>query len=535
MTFPVSRTDPGITAWNALTYFNFYRFLIAFLFAALIWIGQLPAPLGIYDRQLFSVSVHIYLLFSIAAQFVIRLRRPPYNYQVAIQVLTDIVFISLMMYASAGLNSGFGMLLIIAVAGGGLLSSGKIGILYAAMAALAVLGQEVFAQLNRIDYPFNYTHAGILGITFFVTAFISQILASRVYESEALAERRGVDLQKLAQLNESIVQRLQSGILVIDELLSIRLMNKSAQMLLGLANDSTAVNIRELIPELAANVDKWKAGIGDRSIIVRSGKTGIDLQASFVPLDLEEGFEILIYLDDVSQLRQQAQQMKLASLGRLTASIAHEVRNPLGAISHAGQLLSESGVLREEERKLTSIIADHSRRVNNIIENIMSLNRRTQTVPVIIELTSWLREFIDEFEYTHNLQGGAIRLVNGSDRIVARMDPSQLHQVLWNLVENGTRYSRGLPLMDINCAISPETQRPYIDVIDHGSGIDTESEEHLFEPFFTTEIHGTGLGLYIARELCEANQASLNLYNNTREGCCFRINFSYPDKQHTIV
>ena len=535
MTIPVSRHDPGITAWNALTYFNFYRFLIAFLFAALIWISQLPAPLGIYDKQLFSISVHFYLLFSITAQFFVRLRKPPYNYQVVIQVMTDIVFISLMMYASAGLNSGFGMLLIIAVAGGGLLSTGKIGILYAATATIAVLGQEVFAQLNRIDYPFNYTHAGILGITFFVTAFISQILASRVYESEALAERRGTDLHKLAQLNESIVQRLQSGILVIDENLSIRLMNKSAQMLLGLGNDNYGVHIEDLVPEIARNVDRWKAGVGERSIIVRSGKTTIDLQASFIPLNLEEGFEILIYLDDVAQLRQQAQQLKLASLGRLTASIAHEVRNPLGAISHAGQLLSESSTMSEEERRLTAIIADHSKRVNNIIENIMSLNRREQAVPVIIELTSWLKEFIHEFEYTHGMQKGAVRLSNESEKIMARMDPSQLHQVLWNLLENGTRYSKGMPMIIIKCAISSESRRPYIDVIDHGSGIAAKDEEHLFEPFFTTESQGTGLGLYIARELCEANQASINLYSNSLEGCCFRINFSYPDKQHALI
>lgn len=535
MTIPIPRNDPGVTAWNALTYFNFYRFLVAFLFAALIWVGQLPVPLGIYDKKLFSISVHFYLLFSISAQFFVRWRTPPYNYQVVIQVMTDIVFISLMMYASAGLNSGFGMLLIIVVAGGGLLSSGKIGILYAAMAAIAVLGQEAFAQLNRIDYPFNYTHAGILGITFFVTAFISQLLASRVYESEALAERRGADLHKLAQLNESIVQRLQSGILVIDGSLSIHLMNKSAQMLLGLGNDNNSVYIEELMPELARNVEKWKAGLGERSIIVRSGKTGIDLQASFIPLNLEEGFEILIYLDDVAQLRQQAQQMKLASLGRLTASIAHEVRNPLGAISHAGQLLSESRTMSEEERRLTAIIADHSKRVNNIIENIMSLNRREQAVPVIIDLTSWLKEFVDEFEYNHGMEKGAVSLSNRSDQILARMDPSQLHQVLWNLMENGTRYSKGMPMMNISSAISSETQRPYIDVIDHGTGIAPEYEEHLFEPFFTTESRGTGLGLYIARELCEANQASLNLYNNSPEGCCFRINFSYPDKQHAFM
>ena len=514
-----------MVAWNALAYFNFYRFLVSFLFAALTWIGQLPVPLGIYDKQ----------LFSIAAQFFIRLRTPPHSLQVATQVIIDIIMISLMMYASAGLNSGFGMLLVIVVAGGGLLSAGKISILYAALATIAVIGQQVFAQLYRIDFPFNYTHAGILGITFFVTAFISQLLASRVYESEALAEKRGLDLQKLAQLNESIVQRLQSGILVLDEKLDIQLLNKSAQMMLGLANDLQKIRIDEVVPQLAENVNKWKSGLGERNIIVHSSSTSIDLQAAFVPLNLEEGFEILIFLDDVSQLRQRAQQMKLASLGRLTASIAHEIRNPLGAISHAGQLLSESGTISQEDKRLTAIIDEHSKRVNNIIENIMSISRREQTVPVVMELTRWLREFVNEFEDSSGLRKGFLSLSNEREDILARMDPSQLHQVLWNLLENGIRYSSGIPAININCAISPETQRPYIDVIDHGPGINPDDVEHLFEPFFTTETQGSGLGLYIARELCEANQVSLNLFKNTEEGCCFRINFSYPEKQHTII
>jgi len=527
--------QPGITAWRALTYFNFYRFLIAFLFVALFWIGQLPAPLGVYDSTLFSITVHIYLLFSVIAQLFIRLHTPPHTYQVIIQVLADIVFITLMMYASAGLNSGFGMLLVITVAGGALLSPGIIGILFASIATIAVLGQEIYTHLNQISEASNYIHAGFLGVTYFFTAFISTVLANRVQESEALAQQRGVDLEKLAQLNEYIVQRLQSGIIVVDEKLGIRLLNESSRNMLGLNRNLEDISIDSIPAEIAENIYEWKTGTGEQTVNVVSTIDGIDIVASFVPLNLQQRFELLIFIDDVSQLRQRAQQMKLASLGRLTASIAHEVRNPLGAISHAGQLLSESGTISQDDKRLTAIIEEHSLRVNNIVENIMSISRREQSSPMSFDLIQWLEKFIREFEQQYNLQHGSIIMHKRMEKIMARMDQSQLHQVLWNLLENGLRYSKGMPLIEVECSIKDETDRPYIDVIDHGDGIPPGNTDKLFEPFFTTSPDGTGLGLYIARDLCEANQATLNLFNNTQQGCCFRINLAHPEKQHSII
>jgi len=399
------------------------------------------------------------------------------------------------------------------------------------MATISVLGHEIYAQLHRITPPPNYTHAGFLGITFFVTAFISQVLANRVQQSEALAQLRAVDIEKLAQLNEKIVQHLQSGIVVLDEALRIRLLNESAKNLLGADENMDALPIDDLFPELADSAQNWKAGSGEQTVIVKSARTDIDIQASFVSLSVTKKFELLIFLDDVSVLRQRAQQMKLASLGRLTASIAHEVRNPLGAISHAGQLLSESTSLDQEDKRLTTIINEHSQRVNNIIENIMSISRRQKAEPVTIELQHWLEGFIRECTARHNLATGSIKLENGSGKVFVRMDPDQLHQILWNLIENGIRYSENTPFIELRYSTKEDSQRTYIDVIDHGSGMSPNTEEQLFEPFFTTSIKGSGLGLYIASELCEANQATLSLHENTTAGCCFRILFSRPEKQ----
>jgi two-component system sensor histidine kinase PilS (NtrC family) len=244
---------------------------------------------------------------------------------------------------------------------------------------------------------------------------------------------------------------------------------------------------------------------------------------------------MLIFLDDVSKLRQQAQQLKLASLGRLTASIAHEVRNPLGAISHAGQLLSESGVLSEEDRRLTAIINEQSIRVNGIIENVMKISRRERPVPVTINLREWVRKFVDELKSRYQLNEEDLRFDTTGETINANMDPGQLYQVMWNICENGIRYSHAPPLLEIRCDRQPESRRPYIDIIDRGGGISIDIAEQLFEPFITTEIKGTGLGLFIARELCEANQATLTLYSNTDDGCCFRISFSHPDRRQAVT
>jgi two-component system sensor histidine kinase PilS (NtrC family) len=526
---------PDTTSWQALGYYNLYRFLIAFLFVSLYWIGQLPQPLGSYDSNVFAISSHLYLLASVTALFFIKIRTPPFFYQVTGHVLLDILLIGSFIYASAGLNSGFGMLMVIAIAGGGILLPGLIGFFFAAVATIVVLGHEVYFELAQNRPSPNYTHAAFLGVTYFLTAVISHALAKRVEKSEALAEQRAVDLKNLGKLNEYIVQRLQSGILVLDDQLRIRLSNESAHNLLASRDSLHYRELESIAPALTTSIHNWLAGEGSGTFIVKPASTGVDVQVSLSRLTMGDRTEILVFLDDVSRLRQQAQQLKLASLGRLTASIAHEVRNPLGAISHAGQLLSESDMLSKEDHRLTEIINEQSVRVNSIIENVMRISRRERSVPTAINLNQWLTRFLNEFRQRYQLQDGDISLSIPAQQIQANMDPDQLYQIMWNICENGIRYSRERPLLELRCSIQAESGRPFIDMIDRGDGMSAEVTDHLFEPFITTEIKGTGLGLFIARELCEANQATLALHANTSKGCCFRITFSHPDRRQVIA
>jgi two-component system sensor histidine kinase PilS (NtrC family) len=521
--------------WRALAFFNYYRVLLSGLFVILVHIGQLPQPLGSLDKEFFSLMSHIYLLVALVFGWSIHQQFPKFNIQIAVHVLVDIMALSFLMYSSSGLGSGFGLLIIIAVAGGSILREGKIAILFAATATLFVLGHELYLQFFRYYDTVNYIHGGMLGATFFITAIIGNLLAARVRETEALAEQQAIEINELAKLNEHIVQRMQSGIMVLDSNMNVLLMNEASKNLLGQQEGDTNKAFNFINNYLVSHISDWLSNNGKHSVIIQLKEDETELQVSFIKLTLVSNYQILIFLENIASLRQRAQQLKLASLGRLTASIAHEVRNPLGAINHAGQLLKESDTISQEDKRLTEIINDHSLRVNNIIENVLSVSRREQATAEFFKIAPWLGNFINEFESRYNLSNGEIEIEIKKNDISVRIDPSQLHQVLWNLCENAMRYSQGEPIIKLTCEIAEETQRPYIDIIDFGSGISEEIREHLFEPFFTTETKGSGLGLYLARELCEANQASLSLYSSSENGTTFRLSFMHINKQYELI
>ncbi len=527
---PTIRADAAADSnftWNALRFLNIYRLLLAGLLFAFTLPEIHLKPFGEFAPQLFAALSAFYLVFAVTCGFALLWRWPPLRHQVFIQVLIDIAAITLLMYASGGVDSGLGILLVVVVAAGSLFMPGRITIFFAAVATLSTLGAAVYLDWQTPGTPGNYSLAGMLGASYFATAILTQYFARSARASETLAAQRAADLANMQQLTEYIIDRMQTGIMVLDADGTVRLMNESAAHMFGLARPAAAYPLAEVDSDLARQYHVWKHDHRNPARIIRPANVPADIQPRFAQLGTGTASGVLIFLEDISAISQQAQHLKLASLGRLAASIAHEIRNPLGAISHAGQLLSESASLNEEDSRLTDIVCDQSLRVNKIISNVLQISRRDRTQQTDIALKSWLEEFTTQLVHTHNLTDNDIAVKYGARDITLHMDPGQLHQVLWNLCENALRHSdpSRQPRLTLSCVPGSQTAAPHIDVINVGASITAETAQHIFEPFFTTEQSGTGLGLYIARELCELNQARLN-YIRTPEGSCFRITFA---------
>ncbi len=530
---PNALNDSSDTQWILLRLLNIYRLILAGLATLLCVANALPDMLGTDNFSLFFGVSSIYLIFSLLSIVTIIKQHPRFEIQVYCHILIDIAAIIMLMHASGGVKSGLGILVVIAVAGGSLLIAGRTAIVLASVATLTLLSEQVYTSWSEPQWDTNYTQAGLLGASFFATAILTQILVKRLKESEALAAKRGVDLANMAQLTEYIIQRMQTGILVIDQHENIRLINASARKLLGATTLASSGTLSKLPDSLTLQIEHWQYHPDDEPQPFKSSETTPTIKPRFARLDEKKDAGMLIFLEDMAAVAQQAQQLKLASLGRLTASIAHEIRNPLGAISHAGQLLAEAPQLDKSEIRLTEIIQLHTQRVNTIIENIMQLNKRDRSNPEEIDLNQWLASFIDDLYLNEDVLRSQIHYSLTEEINIVRFDASQLHQILFNLCQNGLRHGdeNGTPQLWLQGGLNKESNSPYLEVIDNGEGIDPALAEHIFEPFFTTSTNGTGLGLYISRELCESNQAHLNYISIPDGGGCFRITFADPRRR----
>lgn len=514
----------------------FYRFILAVILVGL-YFGNYPWKIaGSLLPQLYATTSVTYLAFNTLNLLVSYRRGFSFTARsLMITTLIDITTIVLIAHASGGIESGLANLLAITVATASIFFVGTIANLIAALATVALIFENFYLSLHDPNVTKNFLGVGLLGILFFATSLVVQNLAQRIRSSDLIAERSAANAADLQNLNNLIIQRLRTGILVINEHKRIRMMNQSAAQFLGLdVNEGDLAVFPPLPPLLAQRLAQWKQTPHLRLAPIKISDLTPEVQASFTPLmrSADASEDTLIFLEDTRQITQKAQQLKLASLGQFTASIAHEIRNPLGAISHAAQLLNESDALTVPDKKLGEIIQKHATRVNQIIENILQISRREATKAVRIHLNEWIENFVDEFRSGTHADSTIQWRVDGD--VYGPFDPSQLHQVLVNLCTNGLRYSAkntGKASLSIQCRINEKNELPIIEIIDDGLGVPEDQRARLFEPFYTTNNEGTGLGLYISRELCEANQGRLE-YIPTPEGkSCFRITLSHPDKQ----
>jgi len=523
--------------WRVLSTLNAFRALIAVALLTIFVAGGEPRVFGEQHPTLFWATAVIYLLSSVISAVALRQRWAAADFQAASQSLLDIGAVVILMHASGGIASGLGGLLIVFVGAASLVLPGLFPLVLAAIATFAILGQQVLTQLGDVPTDANYPAAGILSAVIFAIALATRPLGRRIQASEALARQRGVDLQNLSELNEYIVQHLRESIIVIDGDTTIRLSNASARRLLGATGQIRGLGLGNVFEPLADYIRDWRTdselSAHPDFAVITSGDS-VRITAHLAPLgkDGVRDGPVLVFLEDASLMNERVQQSKLASLGRLSASIAHEIRNPVGAMSHAAQLLRESAGLAEDDKRLTEIIETHSSRVSHIIDNVLQLSRRESGRPERMRLGPWLEDFAEEFTATLELQEGELEIGNMPETFEVRMDKSHLRQVLWNLCDNAVKYASetGGILVELRADRLQSQGRPYVEVRDHGLGVDTATAEKMFEPFYTERSGGTGLGLYISRELCELNRATLLHLDRPGGGSIFRIVFADPDR-----
>ncbi len=532
-----AETQSAIIAedWKLLRYFSVYRLIVALTAAGYAVLGEKLPPFGESDPQLFLIASLTYALLALASMETLRRRRPDFETQAAALAFADVVLLTMLMHASTGLASGLGLLLVVAVGGSSLMLGTRLTVFFAALASIAILLEHNWEALTGGAewITEGYTQTGFLGAAMFMIALLSHTLSQRLRATEDLAKRRGVDLANLSQINDLIIQRMQAGVLVCDQVGHVHMMNKTARDFLGVPEDSGhRPLLTDISASLATQLFQWLSkSPSHRGLQLITTRSGYTLLPRFILIGDAKNSGVLVFLEDTSILKQQAQQLKMAALARLTASIAHEIRNPLGAIIHAGQLLTESPNQSGEEQRLVRIIQDQSRRMNVIIENVMQLSRRDHVNPVRLDLQSWLKEFVVQFAQTGKYPA-EIFSVFVSGNVAGCVDPDQLGQVVGNLTQNAIRHSppfSGQPLIALKAGHDNDN-RPYLDVIDWGTGIPAEIVDNIFDPFFTTTPKGTGLGLYIARELCEGNGARLDCHPGDKIGSRFRITFARAEE-----
>jgi len=504
--------------WVSLKYFNFYRMVVsAAFFLAVVVYGDL-LNLGSHSTRLFVYASAAYLGLAVLFQAAMQKWPTYFDLQLSAHVLADIVALILMMYASGGFRSGIGVMLLISLAGAALVSRGILMLFYAAIASIALLLEQSYWVLVHDASTANFLQPGLLSIGYFVTALITNQLAQRVIRNERVARQRGIDLANQLRINQLVIQDVQDGILVVDSNGLVQQQNPAVTILLGRAAPELD-QIETYSPELAERLSAWRAGVPAFSQTMKMGESGRNVRTRFVNVGVDGGSFTLVFLEDQSRLEEQAQQLKLVALGRLTANIAHEIRNPLSAVAHAGDLLIDIGG-DAQTRRLITIIRDNVNRLDRMVRDVLELSRRDRARRQLIDLGEFIESFVQEFRQIERIDEGVLTL-DIADGGKVEIDPIHFNQIIWNLVRNAWRHctkNKGSIL------ISVVRRRHGLEmhVMDDGSGVPDELQMQLFEPFFTTYSSGTGLGLYIARELCAANGATLD-YIDGRNGADFRV------------
>ncbi|MFO1200137.1 MAG: ATP-binding protein [Burkholderiaceae bacterium] len=521
---------PTDSLWTSLRYFALSRVVLASLLLLFVALDDPARLTGLrFDLALFLGASTAYLLMSLGYMVVASVVRRGFHVQLFLHALTDLVLLAVMMHAAGGAGSGLGVLMVAAVAGAAVLSTPRVAALFAAGATVLLLFQAMLQSLSGGSTEIGgLVPAAMTGAACFATALLINRLAIRLAAQEALASQRGVDLRGQLAVTQLVIAELPQGVVVLDERGGVRTMNRSAQQLFGPAAPWPALErmLAEQRPG-AGGPDEFEyalgtapeggapAGVADgaaalhrvRVRVLRPAPGAGGRAGGGADGRAGGGAGVVLVVEDLHRIEERAQQLKLASMGRLSASIAHEIRNPLAAIRHANGLLGEQ-LQAPTQQRLSRIVEDNSVRIDRIVEDVLSIARRERASTEPIDVARFLAALLPEIAESTGADPARIDVEIASDRPLS-FDARQLRQVLVNLLTNALRYATKAPgavRVEWRAGAGDQVE---LRVADDGPGLPREMLAHAFEPFFTTEARGTGLGLFLAREFCSANRATL--------------------------
>jgi two-component system, NtrC family, sensor histidine kinase PilS len=487
----------------SLRYLNVFRLILA---GAFLVVGR-ELGLGSNAPSVFIGVALAYLVVVLLLGFPDAHRRLGLDRVVNLQGIADMLVLATLMWASGGYQSGMPLLMMVLLAGSGLVSRQRMVLFHAALATMLVLGENVWRFIAGRD-PGDFFQVGVACGGFFTIAIVAHLLARWAETNERLALHRGVELASQQAINERIIRDMQDGVLVVDGEGCIRHFNPRAARLLDLdlAEGQVLVGLE---PGLAACALAGQCAEGELLRLTHSGHSVRCRIVGAGGAPGQDAGDIVIYLTDFEEIQRQIQQSKLAALGRLTASMAHEIRNPLSAVSQAAELLEEEH-RADMQARLLRIINDNARRIERMVRDVLALGRRDEVMPSAIPLREFVVNLVEE-SCLHDDAERQIYRIEIDPSLCFAADRAHLHQILANLIGNARRYCSGSAGAVSLRAEAQQPDRVLVRVRDDGPGIPEVDRIKVFEPFFTSHPKGTGLGLYIARELAEANNASLEL------------------------
>ena len=512
-----------------LYFFSLYRVLEAAVMAALVF-SPLSDVVGQARSMVLGGSVaSAYLVASVALLLLGRNDRWLVPL-VAGGTCIDILAATPATPALPTVAAGIAMMLLFNIAAAAMLLPLRYGIGVALLASAALVAEFLWSAVSTGEQPRSLAELSMFVTSYLALAWLGHQIGQRARSSQKLAEQRTAEVANLVEINELIIRRMRTGVLVVDADNRITLANEAASLLLGDGGQGdTTSGLNQIVPELARRLQRWRNGWQVDDTPLQLFPDQPEVQPRFARL-LADSELTLVFLDDTTVVSRRAESLTLAALGRFSASLAHEIRNPLAAINYAVQLLEESRNVDDADRRLLQIIHQQCLRTNGIVESVLGLARRERANPENIDLGTFVRRFVEDYRQTLSIETDSLEAIVPAQPVQALVDPRHLQQILTALVHNALKYGR---IMDepsrVRLRVFQDGRNAFVDVLDRGPGIPEGVVAQLFRPFFTTSEHGTGLGLYIARELSRANQATLEYVPVPGGGACFRVALPGPN------